>query len=93
MGIFGDGGSSDDYLRLDARLKALEAAVSLLAAEVAGLRGSPAPADAGSVPRTTRWETEARVLKRAGKAIEAIKLVREQTGWDLRRAKDAVDRL
>jgi ribosomal protein L7/L12 len=38
-------------------------------------------------------EYAARELKRAGNAITAIKLVREQTGWGLKEAKDYVDGL
>lgn len=36
---------------------------------------------------------QVRQLKASGSAIQAIKLVREQTGMGLREAKDAVDRL
>ncbi|WP_204003208.1 ribosomal protein L7/L12 [Virgisporangium aurantiacum] len=36
---------------------------------------------------------QARWLKREGKAIEAIKLIRQRTGLGLREAKDAYDRL
>jgi hypothetical protein len=39
----------------------------------------------------TKWETEARELLRTGKTIEAIKIVREGTGLDLKGAKDLVD--
>jgi ribosomal protein L7/L12 len=37
--------------------------------------------------------TDARRLKRQGRAIEAIKLVRQHTGLGLREAKDVVDGL
>jgi len=36
---------------------------------------------------------EARALVASGKVILAVKAVREETGWDLRRSKDVVDRL
>ena len=41
---------------------------------------------------TDDWETEARALARNGRKIEAIKLVREHTGLDLKSAKDYVER-
>jgi ribosomal protein L7/L12 len=40
-----------------------------------------------------RWELEARILKQAGKLIDAIKVVREATGWGLKESKDFVDRM
>jgi hypothetical protein len=39
------------------------------------------------------WETEARALAKAGRKIEAIKLVRERTGLDLKAAKEYFERL
>jgi hypothetical protein len=39
------------------------------------------------------YEAGARRLLSEGKRIEAIKYVRNVTGWDLRRSKDYVDRL
>lgn len=36
---------------------------------------------------------EARELLARGKKIQAVKLVREQTGWGLKQAKDFVDSL
>jgi len=38
-------------------------------------------------------ERQARQLVAAGKKIEAVKLVREHTGWGLKESKDFVDRL
>ncbi len=35
----------------------------------------------------------ARALVAEGKFVHAVKAVREETGWDLRRSKDVVDRL
>jgi hypothetical protein len=43
--------------------------------------------------RDNHWEHDARELARAGRKIEAIKLVRERTGLDLKSAKDYVERL
>ena len=96
MGIFGDGGSRDDYLQLEARVTSLETMVAQLAGTVAAL-SAPGPEPVAGAPTTPvtgqRWELEARVLKQAGKAIEAIKTVRAATGWGLKDAKDYVDRL
>jgi large subunit ribosomal protein L7/L12 len=96
MGIFGDGGSRDDYLQLEARVASLEAMVAQLAGTVAALSApgrTPVPG-APSVPvAAQRWELEARILKQAGKLIDAIKVVREATGWGLKESKDFVDRM
>lgn len=47
--------------------------------------------DAGSMPEAVR--SEALPLLAAGRKIEAIKGVREGTGWDLMRSKEAVEAL
>ena len=44
--------------------------------------GQPDPSD--------QWR-RARTLLREGNKIEAIKVVREQTGWDLKKSKDFVE--
>jgi ribosomal protein L7/L12 len=96
MGIFGDGGSRDDYLQLEARVASLETMVAELAGTVAALSapGQAPVAGAPSVPvAAQRWELEARVLKQAGKLIDAIKVVRGATGWGLKESKDFVDRM
>jgi len=96
MGIFGDGGSRDDYLQLEARVASLETMVAQLAGTVSALSagGRAGVTGAPSAPVSAqRWELEARVLKQAGKLIDAIKVVREATGWGLKESKDFVDRL
>jgi large subunit ribosomal protein L7/L12 len=96
MGIFSDGGSRDEYLQLEARVASLETMVAQLAGTVAALSApGHAPVEgAPSMPvAAPRWELEARDLKQAGKVIDAIKLVREATGWGLKESKDFVDRL
>jgi len=96
MGIFGDSGSRDDYLQLEARVAGLETMVAQLAGTVAALSATgPAPvAGVPAVPVTAqRWELEARVLKQAGKFIDAVKVVRDATNWGLKEAKDFVDGL
>lgn len=52
--------------------------------------GSPAD-DVTSRFASESWESQARALAKAGRKIEAIKLVRERTGLDLKAAKDRVD--
>lgn len=96
MGIFGDGGSRDDFLQLEARVTSLETMVAELAGTVASLSASgsaPVAGWPGAPVAAQRWELEARVLKQAGKAIQAIKVVREATNWGLKESKDFVDRL
>jgi ribosomal protein L7/L12 len=44
-------------------------------------------------PSSALMEQAARALVAQGKKIEAIKLVRQQTGWGLKEAKDYVDGL
>jgi len=96
MGIFGDGGSRDDYLQLEARVASLETMVAQLAGTVAAL-SAPAQAPVAGAPSAPvgaqRWELEARALKQEGKLIDAIKTVREATGWGLKDSKDFVDRM
>jgi ribosomal protein L7/L12 len=96
MGIFSDGSSRDDYLQLEARVADLEALVAQLSGTVAALSAPGSMPGAGSPAAgaaAQRWELEARVLKQAGKLIDAIKVVREATGWGLKEAKDFADRL
>jgi RNA polymerase subunit RPABC4/transcription elongation factor Spt4 len=49
--------------------------------------GQPQP----GLGATREWESEARLLVAQGKKINAIKLVREATGFGLREAKDLVE--
>jgi large subunit ribosomal protein L7/L12 len=85
MGFFGGGSSRHDVLRLEARVAALEATVARLTAAATPFD----PASSGAEP----WRDEARALKSRGRVIPAVKLVREQTGWGLKEAKDYVDGL
>ncbi|WP_244931451.1 ribosomal protein L7/L12 [Nocardioides sp. W7] len=87
MGFFDSGPSRSDHHALVARIHRLEATVAMLA-ERQGL--TPAQVDEAA---TAHVSAEARLLKQQGRAIEAIKVVREQTGLGLREAKDLVDRL
>lgn len=68
-----------------------------------GLREAKEYVDAleatGEPPAPPRYEVSeatmarARELAAAGKVVHAVKAVREETGWDLKRAKDFVDGL
>jgi ribosomal protein L7/L12 len=96
MGWFGGGdGSRDDYLRLETRLARLEEQVARLTAMLQAAADPTTPAVRSVPPASAvpEWEVEARTLKAQGKAIHAIKAVREATGWGLKEAKQYVDRL
>jgi ribosomal protein L7/L12 len=88
MALFG---SSDSDLQhrvdmLERRVAALEQAL-----RHAGVEKPPAGPLAGS---TDGWiSAEVRELAASGKTINAIKLLRDQTGLGLKEAKDAVERL
>ncbi|BBY31190.1 ribosomal protein L7/L12 [Mycolicibacterium sediminis] len=88
MALFG-GSDGDIQRRVDAleqRIVALERALAHAGIE----RIVPTPVGEFH----DGWvSAEVRALATAGKKIEAIKLLREQTGIGLREAKDAVDRL
>jgi large subunit ribosomal protein L7/L12 len=96
MGIFGNGdrdSGGDEGLQrrveeLERRVAALEwAARSAGQAVPTAVVGQPEqPGDAGISP-------EVQQLVMQGKKIQAIKLLREQSGLGLREAKDIVDRL
>ncbi len=89
MGIFGSSNDSGDDEGLRRRVEELERRVAALewAARGAG-RAVPAvgPNDAGV-------SAEVQQLVMQDKKIQAIKLLREQTGLGLREAKDIVDGL
>jgi large subunit ribosomal protein L7/L12 len=86
MGFLG-GPSQSEHDALRARVRRLEATVAALA-ERAGL--GP---DEVEQAVTAAVPSEARALKQQGRTIEAIKVVRAQTGAGLREAKEIVDRL
>lgn len=95
MGLFSGGGDQ----ALERRVTDLEREVRDLRLQLAGLTGAsadyssdapfPAPAPSGG------YEPSALVLSHLaeGKVINAIKVVREETGWGLAEAKHYVDRL
>lgn len=51
--------------------------------------GQPGWATQGGAPG---WDAQARATAASGKKIEAIRQVREATGWGLKEAKDYVER-
>lgn len=98
MGIF-DKPDSPEYQAdiddLKARVARLEAAFASLASrqDAAVAAAATSPAGVASAPPVVDPLAEVRMLKQRGEAINAIKLLREQTGMGLKEAKDAVDRL
>ncbi len=82
--------NNDGYMQLGARVAALEAAVADLQAQLVAAGLADAPADT-YVTTGPAWEDDVRALLAEGRTIEAIKLVREVTGWGLKEAKDYVD--
>ena len=96
MGIFGRSDNVDDVDDggLRRRVDDLERRVAALEWALRGAGGAPqaptmhaAPAGGGSV------SPEVLELARAGQKIQAIKVLREQTGLGLKESKDIVDRL
>ena len=95
VGIFGNSSSSSDGgdEGLRRRVEELERRVAALewAARGAGA-GQPAAAPAAQ-PNAMGVRAEVQQLVMQGKKIQAIKVLREQTGLGLKDAKDIVDRL
>ena len=92
MALFG---SSDDDLRRDdlrRRIKDLERRVAALE-RAAFAAGRPVPPTPVGEPSETWASGTVRSLAMQGKKIEAIKLLREETGLGHKQAKNIVDRL
>jgi ribosomal protein L7/L12 len=90
MGLFGGSSDRGELLELQARVSQLEEQVARLNAALAAAGGggaAPAPVAAALVDQYA----EARSAAAAGNKIEAIKIVREQSGLGLRAAKDLVE--
>jgi large subunit ribosomal protein L7/L12 len=94
VGLFGGSTDRGELLALEHRIACLEEQVARLSAAL-GAAVAPAPpsvgdADPGPV-LPVGDHAEARALAVAGRKIEAIKVVREETGISLRAAKDLVE--
>lgn len=86
MGLFGGTPDRGEMLELQTRVARLEEQVARLAA---ALSAGPAAAEtAADVPDVY---AEARALAASGAKINAIKVVREQSGMSLKAAKDLVE--
>ncbi len=96
MGIFGN-----DSGELENRVRLLEDQVTQLWRIVQTQQGDdPVPTEGFEQPTWVQpdsddppWLPEVRQLVAANRKIEAIKQVREHTGWGLKEAKNYVDRL
>jgi ribosomal protein L7/L12 len=89
MGLFGGASDRRELLELRARVARLEEEVARLTAALAAVQGgSPMPAE--TAPTVDQY-VEARAAAAAGKKIEAMKIVREQSGLSLKTAKDLVE--
>jgi len=94
MGIFGRSDNVDDVDDggLRRRVEELERRVAQLEWTLrgAGSSAEPAPVPAGGQPQVS---PEVLQLALQGKKIQAIKILREQTGLGLKESKDIVDEL
>lgn len=94
MGLFGGSTDRGELLALENRIARLEEQVARLSAALgaAVAAAPPAAGDADPGPALPVGDhTEARAFAAAGRKIEAIKVVREETGISLRAAKDLVE--
>jgi ribosomal protein L7/L12 len=91
MGLFGGTSDRGELLELQARVSQLEEQVARLTAALATAQdGGPAPTAIVASPLADQY-VEARAAVAAGNKIEAIKIVREQSGLGLKAAKDLVE--
>jgi large subunit ribosomal protein L7/L12 len=89
MGLFGGSSDRGELLELQTRVGRLEEQVARLSAALAATRsGGSAPVESAAA---TDQYAEARALASSGHKIEAIKVVREQSGLSLKAAKDLVE--
>jgi ribosomal protein L7/L12 len=89
MGLFGGASDRRELLELQARVGRLEEEVARLSAALAAVQsGAPVPVE--TAPIVDQY-VEARAAAAAGNKIEAIKIVREQSGLSLKAAKDLVE--
>ncbi|MBB3605135.1 large subunit ribosomal protein L7/L12 [Mycolicibacterium sp. BK556] len=95
MGIFGRSDNVDDVDDggLRRRVDELERRVAALEWALRGAGAPPAPTPAPAPAATGQVSSEVLQLARQGKKIQAIKVLREQTGLGLKESKDIVDAL
>jgi large subunit ribosomal protein L7/L12 len=89
MGLFGGTSDRRELLELQARVGRLEEQVARLSAALAAVE-SPDPVPVEAAPILDQY-AEARAAHASGNKIEAIKIVREQSGLSLKAAKDLVE--
>jgi large subunit ribosomal protein L7/L12 len=93
VGLFGGTPDRGEVLELQDRVARLEEQVARLTAA----QPQPPPATSAgdgpgqALPTTTDVYAEARALAAEGRKINAIKVVREQSGMSLKAAKDLVE--
>ena len=89
MGLFGGSSDRGELLELQTRVGRLEEQVARLSAALSATQtGGPAPLESAAA---LDQYAEARALASSGHKIEAIKVVREQSGLSLKAAKDLVE--
>lgn len=93
MGIFGRSDDDVDDGGLRRRVEELERRVAALEWALRGAAGRSAAAPPVDDAVHEPVSAEVRQLALLGKKIEAIKVLREQTGLGLKECKDIVDRL
>jgi ribosomal protein L7/L12 len=91
MGLFGGTSDRGELLALQARVSQLEDQVARLNAALATAQGGNPTPTAAAAPLLVGQYAEARSAAAAGNKIEAIKIVREQSGLSLKAAKDLVE--
>jgi large subunit ribosomal protein L7/L12 len=95
MGLFGGTPDRGDMLELQNRVARLEEQVARLTAALGAAPAAPVTVgsdpDLASQGASVDLYAEARALAAEGKKINAIKVVREQSGMSLKAAKDLVE--
>ena len=94
MGLFGGSSDRGELLELQARVSRLEEQVARLHAALAAEQGGAPMVVTATQPGTSPLldeYAEARAAAAAGNKIEAIKIVREQSGLALKAAKELVE--
>jgi ribosomal protein L7/L12 len=93
MGIFGRSDQSADDGGLRRRVEELERRVAALEWALRGAGGGTAVSPSAPAGEAVPVSAEVRALAMQGKKIQAIKVLRDETGLGLKESKDIVDRL